>query len=88
MADTPQIEYPSRYEFKVMGRSGPGFADHVRALVSRVLAIDLEPADCSEVPSRGGAYLSVRVTVLLRSEEQRRAVYTALHQDPRVVYYL
>ena len=42
----------------------------------------------SEQPSREGRYLSVSVTVVLLSEEQRRHVYTELHKERRILYYL
>ena len=38
--------------------------------------------------SSGGKYHSVSVVVRLESEAQRRAVYQALWEDGRVVYYL
>ena len=42
----------------------------------------------SELPSKGAKYLSVSVTVVLLSEEQRARVYEALHKDRRILYYL
>ena len=39
-------------------------------------------------PSTRGKYHSVSVVTVLVSEEQRRAVYQALHEDERIVYYL
>ena len=38
--------------------------------------------------SGGGKYLSVTVIAVLRSEEERVAVYAALKSDARVVYAL
>lgn len=86
--DLPQIDYPSQYTFKVMGRREDDFSAHVRALFARVLATDIEGSCVVEHESKKGTYVSVNVTVLLRSEDERRNLYTALHADPRVVYYL
>jgi len=38
--------------------------------------------------SAQGKYHAVTVVTMLASEGQRRAVYQALHEDARVVYYL
>jgi putative lipoic acid-binding regulatory protein len=86
-AGAPGFEYPCLYTFKIMGLAADDFPAHARALVARVAA----EAPREEAPvkaSGGGKYLSVSVTVLLRSEEERVAVYAALRDDPRVVYAL
>ncbi len=81
-----RLEYPLEYTFKIMGLAGDDFAEHARKLVERVV-----PAPAERVVVRRsthGKYHSVSVVATLRSEEQRRAVYEALWQDERVVYYL
>lgn len=83
----PLLEYPGRYQFKVMGPAADDFAEHVRRVVGRF--VTETPADSVSVrTSSEGKYQSVSVDVLLESEDQRRAVYLALHEDPRVVYCL
>jgi uncharacterized protein len=83
----PLIEYPLDYTFKVIGLAGDDFAEHARRLVSRVVAG--VPAEKVTIrASAKGKYYSVSVVARLVSEEQRRAVYQALYDDPRVVYYL
>lgn len=83
----PLIEYPLDYTFKVMGLSADDFPEHARRLVARVVGD--APADRVTIrSSAGGKYQSVSVEVTLVSEEQRRAVYQALYDDERVVYYL
>jgi putative lipoic acid-binding regulatory protein len=83
----PLIEYPLDYTFKVMGLAAEDFAEHARLLVTR--AVGDEPAARVSVrASAGGKYHSVSVAVRLTSEDQRRRVYVALHEDARVVYYL
>jgi putative lipoic acid-binding regulatory protein len=82
------IEYPSPYTFKVMGKQEHGFKEYVRQLFHRVLAQEISQDSMSELPSKGAKYLSVSVTVVLLSEEQRARVYEALHKDRRILYYL
>ena len=86
--DKPLIQYPTIYAFKVMGLQEGDFPAHVRQLFARLLATDLSPDSVQELPSSRGKYVSVTVSVVLHSEAQRLAVYAALHQDKRVVYYL
>ncbi len=82
----PTLEYPLRYTFKVMGLAADDFAEYARRLVAGVLGG--AAAEARTRQSSGGKYHSVSVVVQLESEAQRRAVYQALYQDDRVVYYL
>jgi putative lipoic acid-binding regulatory protein len=83
----PLIDYPLDYTFKVMGHAADDFAEYARRIVARVVG-DV-PAERVRVrASSGGKYHSVSVEAWLVSEEQRRAVYQALYDDERVVYYL
>jgi putative lipoic acid-binding regulatory protein len=84
--EKPLVEYPLDYTFKIMGLAGDDFAEHARRLVDRVVAAP--PERVTVRASSGGKYHSVSVVAWLEREEQRRAVYTALHEDARVVYYL
>jgi uncharacterized protein len=84
----PLIEYPTVYTFKVMGKQEHGFKEYVRQLFKRVIGQEVSPDSMSEQPSSKGNYLSVSVSVYLLSEDQRRAVYSALHKEKRVLYYL
>ncbi len=84
---TVQLEYPLDYAFKIMGLAHDDFAEHARRIVERI--VGAAPADQVVIrASAQGKYHSVTVTTRLVSEEQRRAVYQALHDDERVVYYL
>lgn len=85
--DAPLIEYPVDYTFKVMGLAADDFAEHARRLVARFVG-DVPAEKVIIRASERGKYHSVSVVVRLVSEDQRRAVYEALHDDPRVVYYL
>jgi putative lipoic acid-binding regulatory protein len=84
----PLIEYPTVYTFKVMGKQGPGFAEHVRDLFRKLMGTEISPDSIREQPSSKGTYVSLSVSVYLLSEEHRRAIYAELHKDERVVYYL
>ena len=84
----PVLTYPLDYTFKVMGKQEHGFREYVRQLFHRVLAQEISLDSISEQPSKGARYLSVSVTVVLLSEEQRRRVYEALHKERRILYYL
>ena len=84
----PLIEYPAIYTFKVMGEQTPDFSEHVRSLFKRKMGTEVSPDSIHVQPSSKGKYVSLSVSVFLLSEEQRRAIYAELHQDPRIVYYL
>jgi putative lipoic acid-binding regulatory protein len=83
----PALEYPQHYVFKAIGLAGDDFAEHVRAVVARLVP-DAGRGTVAVRISSGGKYHSVSVTIRLESESQRRAVYEALHADVRVVYCL
>ncbi len=81
------FSYPAEYTLKIMGLAADDFPEHARRLVARV--VEDVPAERVTVrASAGGKYLSVTITVMLRSEEERLAIYVALKQDGRVVYAL
>jgi putative lipoic acid-binding regulatory protein len=86
-SDRPLIEYPLDYTFKIMGLAGDDFAEYARRIVERVVG-HVEAERVVIRASAQGKYHSVSVVARLESEEQRRAVYVALHEDERVVYYL
>jgi len=81
------LEYPLDYGFTIIGLASDDFAEHALGLVARFVAG--VPADKVRVrSSAGGKYHAVSVPVQLVSEEQRLAVYQALHEDERVVLVL
>jgi putative lipoic acid-binding regulatory protein len=81
------FSYPAEYTFKIMGLAADDFPEHARRLVARVVT-DVPAGQVTARASAGGKYLSVSVTVVLRSEVERVAIYVALKQDERVVYAL
>ena len=84
----PLVEYPLDYVFKIIGLAADDFADHARRLVERAGGTATPAERVTVRASTGGKYHAVTVVAWLESEEQRRAVYHALHADDRVVYYL
>lgn len=80
------IEYPTYYTFKAMGLAGQ-VRDRVVALVASVLG-PVEEASVSVRASSGGKYESITVHVYLRSEDERRRVYTAFHGEKSIVWYV
>ena len=81
------LKYPLEYVFKAIGRAEGDFVDDVRGHVERATR-PLAPGQVSSRASAQGKYVSVSVTVVLESEEERRAVYEALHGDRRILYCL
>ena len=53
-----------------------------------MMGTEVSPDSISLQPSSRGKYVSVTVSVYLLSEDQRRAIYTQLHKERRVLYYL
>ncbi|MEW6434641.1 MAG: DUF493 domain-containing protein [Myxococcota bacterium] len=84
----PLIDYPTIYEFKVMGRREDGFEDWVRLLFGRLMGSEVSRDSISENVSKQGNYVSLRVTLYLHSEEQRQSIYAGLHKEKRILYYL
>lgn len=87
MPTRPTLDYPLDYEFKIMGHASDDFPEYARRIVARVVG-DAPPERVRVRASAKGKYHSVSVAVTLVSEDQRRAVYQALYDDERVVYYL
>ena len=84
----PLIEYPTVYAFKVMGRRDDDFVEFIRQMFCRLMATDVALDSISENVSNKGNYVSLTVSVYLRSEEHRKTIYAALHQEKRILYYL
>ena len=87
MTTGPGFEYPLEYPFKIMGLAADDFCEHARRIVASVVP-EVPPERVTVRASAGGKYLSVTVIAVLRSEEERVAVYAALKADPRVAYAL
>ncbi|MBS1153150.1 MAG: hypothetical protein H6Q89_4848 [Myxococcaceae bacterium] len=84
----PLIAYPTDYAFKVIGKQEHGFREYIRLLFKRLMGTDVSPDSIAELPSRQGRYISLTVTVVLLSEEQRQTIYGQLFKEKRILYYL
>ncbi len=82
-----EFEYPLHYTFKVIGLASDDFPEHARRIVARFVE-GVTPEQVRTRASAAGKYHSVSVVAWLVSEEQRKAVYQALHDDERVVHHL
>lgn len=83
----PLLVYPTDYPFKAIGLAADDLPGHVRSTVLAA-APGVTVGAVEARASSGGKYLSVTVSVLLRSEDERRAIYAALAADARIVQYL
>jgi uncharacterized protein len=84
----PLIEYPTEYAFKVIGRREAGFAELVGSLFASVLGDAVPEGAITENVSKQGTYIALTVSIVLRSEEDRQAIYQRLHCEKRVLYSL
>jgi len=80
--DRPEIDYPCRWAYKVVGDD----EQRVRAAVRRVVGDADHTLELSN-KSRTGKYISLALEVLVRDEEQRRRIGQSLHEhdDVRIV---
>jgi hypothetical protein len=86
-AEESLIEYPCDFPIKIMGKTTPGFAQAIVALVQRH-APDFEAASVEMRTSKQSKYLSVTCTVRATSREQLDTLYKELCDHPLVVMVL
>ena len=81
-ADRPEIEYPCRWSYKVVGES----EERLRAVIRKVVGDTDHTLKLSNT-SRTGKYVSLALDVLVRDEVQRRGIGQTLHEhiDVRLV---
>ncbi len=75
----PQIDYPCRWSYKVIGRN--------REDLNRAIAEVMGTSEHAVVPSRsssGGAYHCLNVTVTVESETVRLDLYQRLCRHPAI----
>jgi len=85
--DTELIEFPCAFPIKAMGRDDGAFESTVVAIVRRHAA-DLGEGAVRTLPSKGGNYLSVTVTITATSRAQLDAIYHDLTACEAVVMAL
>ena len=81
------LEFPCAFPIKVMGRTEPGFAQAILAIVQKH-APDFDGAALEMRSSSGGRYLSLTATVNATSREQLDALYRELVAHPMAVMVL
>jgi putative lipoic acid-binding regulatory protein len=86
-AEPSLIDYPCDFPIKIMGRTEPGFAQEVVALVKRH-APDFDPGSVEMRVSKKSRYLSVTCTIRATSREQLDQLYRDLCDHPGVVMVL
>ncbi len=85
--DTPAIEYPALYTFRFVGKRSDTLRDDVRLAVQSVVG-HIADDSVTEHPSKAGNYVAVHVVCLLRTEQQRRDVYSKVKENPAIVLSL
>ena len=91
LPDPPVVEYPCAWTYKVVGVD----EDDLRRAVKVMLTVCLD-RDSGERPyelglsrtSSGGKYVSLNLTLEVRSEEERNALHAGLKDCPEVVMVL
>jgi uncharacterized protein len=81
--DKPVIEYPCRWEYRVIGRS----AEALRTLVDEMLAGYDYTAEPSH-DSRTGKYSTLVLSVMIADEADRNRIFAALSHHPDVMMVL
>ena len=84
----PLVEYPTVYAYKVMGKRVGEFHAMVQHLIAGALGRPVGDDAIVENISKQGHYVSLTVSVRLENEAERIAIYTAIHNEKRIVYYL
>ncbi len=84
---TSLLEYPCEYPIKILGRSRPGFAQAIVAVVSRH-SPEFDPSTIEMRTSKANKYLSLTCTIQAQSKKQLDALYQELCDHPMVAMVL
>lgn len=82
------LEFPCRFEIKVMGRPSNRFSALVAAIFTRHLEEREDLLQVLEKYSRRGRYVSVTYIIRARHKEQLRAIYLELSRCDMVLMTL
>ena len=77
------LTFPSDFPLKIMGNNQEGFLETITELVQEHDP-NFNAATIKQHPSKGGNYLSLRVTITAISQEQLDNLYRALTSHPMV----
>lgn len=81
------LTFPCVYPVKAMGLTSEDFPDHVRGLIAPFVD-DLSDNRVRTRASSGGKYTSVTVEVVAADRAHLERIFTALHNDDRIVWTL
>lgn len=86
----PEVEYPCRWQYKVIGTDGEAVAEAARECVARCLGADHGARSVELEPSRssaGGKYVSWSLSLRVDSARERDELFAALgsHEMIRIV---
>ncbi|MGK0173447.1 MAG: putative lipoic acid-binding regulatory protein [Gammaproteobacteria bacterium] len=78
----PKIDYPTRWDYRIVGTSEDDIRAHVRALLA-----DVEHELVLGRYSSGGRYVSLNLSLVVRDEAERLAIFDHLarHETVRFV---
>jgi putative lipoic acid-binding regulatory protein len=79
MQQRPEINYPTRWTYVVVGQGEEELMAHIARSVG-----DADHVKNTSRTSTGGRYVSIEVTVLVTDEEQRLVLFRALGNHPAV----
>lgn len=79
MRERPEITYPCRWSYVVVGEGEAELMAHITVSVGGA-----EHEKSTSRNSSSGKYVSIEVTVLVQDEEQRLSVFRALGSHPAV----
>jgi hypothetical protein len=86
-AQVSPLTFPCAFPIKVMGKTQPGFAQEILAIVQQH-APDFDAGTLEMRASSAGNYLSLTATVNAKSREQLDDLYRALCAHPMVTMVL
>jgi len=86
----PEIEFPTRWGYKVIGTDGASVTEAVRECLALQIGAEVGVRDVTLDESRasaGGKYVSWHLQLRVESEEERDALFQALsnHDDVTMV---
>jgi len=86
-AQVSPLQFPCVFPIKIMGKTQPGFAQEVLAIV-HAHAPDFDALTLEMRASSAGNYLSLTATINATSREQLDGLYRALCANPMVTMVL
>ena len=81
--DKPNIEYPCTWWFKVIGSDREGIPQHIASMLE---SVDFDLSESRQ--SRSGKYSSFNLSVYVKDEQERNAIFQDLKKVPTVKFIL